>query len=168
MKIAGWVTSAAVAFVAGWGIGRGGSSGRDAAVAVPPPAEAAKTPIARSEAKVHGRRLREGSQDKLLEDWDIDRISYLHSPEAIPGLDAGLYGEGERIDHATAFIWARLEKEDSMDNVMSLIPEEERSAVIGQLRGVTKPGQLAGYLRRQGTSEEEITRIVGEASKPWE
>lgn len=98
----------------------------------------------------------------------LDRISYLHAPEAILGLDAGLYGEGERIDHATAFVWARIEKEDSMDNVMSLIPEAERSAVIGQLRGVTKPGPLAGYLRRQGTSEEEITRIVAEAAKPWE
>lgn len=98
----------------------------------------------------------------------LDRISYLHSPEAILALDAGLYGEGERIDHATAFVWARLEKEDSMDKVMSLIPEAERGAVIGQLRGVTKPGQLAGYLRRQGTSEEEITRIVAEAGKPWE
>jgi len=98
----------------------------------------------------------------------LDRISYLHAPEAILGLDAGLYGEGERIDHATAFVWDRLEKEDSLDNVMSLIPEAERGAVIGQLRGVTKTGQLAGYLRRQGTSEEEIMRIIAEAAKPWE
>lgn len=98
----------------------------------------------------------------------LERISYLHAPEAILGLDAGLYGEGERIDHATAFVWARIEKEDSMDKVMSLIPEAERGAVIGQLRGVTKPGPLVGYLRSQGTSEEEITRIVAEAGKPWE
>lgn len=97
----------------------------------------------------------------------LDRISCLHSPETFLGLDAGLYGKGERIDHATAFVWARLEKEESMDEVMSLIPEAERGAVIGQLRGVTKPGQLARYLRQQGASEAEITRIVGEAGKPW-
>jgi len=98
----------------------------------------------------------------------LDRISYLHSPEAILGLDAGLYGEGERIDHATAFAWAMLDREDSVDKILNLIPEPERDAVIGQLRGVAKPGQLAGYLRRQGTSEVEIKRIIAEAAKPWE
>ncbi len=98
----------------------------------------------------------------------LDRISYYHSPESILGLDPGLYGEGDRNDHATAFLWAALEQEDSVDKIMGLIPEGERNAVIGQLRGVTKPGQLAGYLRRQGTSEEEISRIVGAVGQPWE
>ena len=46
MKVAGWVASVAVAFVAGWGIGRGGSSGESEKVRVPPPAEAAKIPDA--------------------------------------------------------------------------------------------------------------------------
>lgn len=98
----------------------------------------------------------------------LDRISYLHSPQAILGLDPELYGEGERADHATAFAWAMLEREDSIDKIMELVPEPVRITVISQLRGVSKPGQLAGYLRRQGRSEEEITRIVDEASKPWE
>jgi len=98
----------------------------------------------------------------------LERISYLNAPEAILGLDDGLYGEGERIDHATAFAWATIEREDSMEKIMNLIPEAERSAVIGRLRGVTKPGQLAHYLRQQGASEVEITRVVAEACKPWE
>jgi len=70
MKIAGWVASVAVAFVAGWGIGRGGSSSNSATAPVPPPVEASKTPAARSEAKTLGRRLREVPQDKQLEEWD--------------------------------------------------------------------------------------------------
>lgn len=98
----------------------------------------------------------------------LDRISYLQAPEAILGLDAGLYGEGERIDHATAFVWATIQREDSIEKIMSLIPETERIEVIGRLRGVTKAGPLAAYLRRQGKSEAEISRISGEAVKPWE
>ena len=98
----------------------------------------------------------------------LDRISYLHSPQSILSLDPGLYRDGERLVHATAFVSALLEREDSVDGIMNLLPEAERGEVIGRLRGVTKPGQLAGYLRRQGRSESEISRIIGEASAPWD
>jgi hypothetical protein len=98
----------------------------------------------------------------------LDHISYLHSPQSILSLAPELYQPGERNDHATAFLWATLEREDSVDKLMGLIPGDERGAVIGQLRGVEKTGPLAGYLRRQGTSEEEISRIIGVVGQPWE